>query len=77
MVYDHMFSQNLKLERYELPLDLIKSCSKTYSRYTEALKSRAAMKKQEQVSRKPKLAIVEVKQRKANIEECISRLGRE
>ena len=77
MVYDHMFSQKLKLERYELPLDLIKSCSKVYSRYAEALKSLAVLRKQEQVSRKPKLAIAEVKQRKANIEECISRLGRE
>ena len=31
MVYDHIFSQKIKLESYEPPLDLIKSCSKAYS----------------------------------------------
>ena len=80
MVYDHMFSQKIKLESYEPPLDLIKSCSKAYIRYAEALKSCAALKKEEEVSRKRKLAmedIAEVKQRKANIEECIGRLGKE
>ena len=80
MVYDHMFSQKIKLESYEPPLDLIKSCSKAYSRYAEALKSCAALKKEEEVSRKRKLAIediAEVKQRKANIEECIGCLGKE
>ena len=30
VVYDHMFSQKIKLESYEPPLDLIKSCSKGY-----------------------------------------------
>ena len=80
MVYDHMFFLKIKLESYEPPLDLIKSCSKAYSRYAETLKSCAALKKEEEVSRKRKLAmegIAEVKQRKANIEECIGRLGKE
>ena len=79
MVYDHMFSQKIKLESYELPLDLIKSCSKAYSRHAEALKSCPALKKEE-VSRKRKLVmedIPEVKQRKTNIEECIGCLGKE
>ena len=79
MVYDHMFSQKIKLESYELPLDLIKSFSKAYSRHAEALKSCPALKKEE-VSRKRKLVmedIPEVKQRKANIEECIGCLGKE
>ena len=80
MVYNHMFSQKIKLESYEPPLDLIKSCSKAYSRYAEALKSCGALKKEEEVSRKLKLVmedIAEVKQRKANIEECIGCLGKE
>ena len=80
MVYNHMFSQKIKLESYEPPLDLIKSCSKAYSQYAEALKSCGALKKEEQVSRKLKLVmedIAEVKQRKANIEECIGCLGKE
>ena len=51
MVYDHMFSQKIKLESYEFPLDLIKSCSKAYIRYAEALKSCEALKKEEEVSR--------------------------
>ena len=39
MVYDHMFSQKIKLVNYDLPLDLIMSCSKAYSQCAEALKS--------------------------------------
>ena len=80
MVYDHMFSQELQLESYEPPFDLIKGCRKAYSRYAEALKSCAVLKKEEEVSRKRKLTmedIAEVKERKANIEECIDRLGKE
>ena len=45
MFYDHMFSQKIKQESYEPPLDLIKSCSKAYSRCAEALKCCAALKK--------------------------------
>ena len=64
MVYDHIFFQKIKLESYERPLDLIRSCSKAYSRYAESLKSCAALKKEEEVSRERKLAmegIAEVK----------------
>ena len=63
-VFDHMFFQKIKLESYEPALDLIKNCSKAYSRYAETLKSCAALKKEEEVSRKRKLAmegIAEVK----------------
>ena len=80
MVYDLMFSQKIKLESYEPPLDLIKSYNKAYSRYAEALMSCAALKKEEEVSGKQKLVmenIAEVKQRKANIEECSSCLRKE
>ena len=80
MVYDHMFSQKIKLENYEPLIDLIKSCSKAYSQNTKDLKSCAALKKEEDVSRQLKLAvedIAEVKQRKANIEEFIDHLWKE
>ena len=80
MVYDHIFLQKIKLESYEPPSDLIKGSSKAYSQYAEALKSCAALEKEEEASRKRKLVmedIAGVKQRKANIEECISRFGKE
>lgn len=63
MVYDHIYSQNFKLESCEPSSDFIKNYSKAYSRYEEILKMNAA-------SKLGKLAIddmPDVKQRKTTL----------
>ena len=68
MVYDHIYSQNFKLESYEPSSDFIKNYSKAYSRYEEILKMNAASKLR-------KLAIddmPDVKQRKTTLKNVSS-----
>ena len=68
MVYDHIYSQNFKLESCEPSSDFIKNYSKAYSRYEEILKMNAA-------SKLGKLAIddmPDVKQRKTILKNASS-----
>ena len=66
------------LTRSWVHLCMVRKKMRDYGRF--ALKSCTALNKEEEVSRKQKLAmeeIAEVKQRKANIEECVGSLEKE
>ena len=66
------------LTRSWVHLCMVRKKMRDYGRF--ALKSYTALNKEEEVSRKRKLAmedIAEVKQRKANIEECVGSLEKE